>query len=112
MLAGEGLAFGALAQGGAQLAALGGGELTVRLLREEELGLGAGEAPFELLAQRAARAEEDRLDGSDARSHDLRDLGIAPALELAHHERGALVERELSERALDVLGRIALVALG
>src|SRR3954467_8037963 len=106
MLAGEGLAFGALAQVGAQLAALGAGELTVRLLREEELGLGAGEAPFELLAQRAARAEEDRLDGSDARSHDLRDLGIAPALELAHHERGALVERELSERALDVLGRI------
>ena len=96
---------------GAQLPPLTARELAVDLLREEELGLGAGEVALELLAQRAPRAEEHGLDGGDGRAHDLGDLGVAPSFELAHHQRRALVEGELAERALDVLGRVALVAL-
>src|SRR3712207_7679898 len=39
------------------------------------------------------------------RSERLGDLRVRPPLELAHDERGALVERELAERAPDLLGR-------
>ena len=84
LLARQRLALRAFAQMGAQLPALAAGELAVDLLREEELGLGAGEVALELLAQRTPRAEEDGLDGGDGRAHDLGDLGVAPSFELAH----------------------------
>ena len=44
-------------------------------------------AVLELLAQGAAGAEDQRLDGADARLEDLGDLLVAAALELAHDER-------------------------
>ena len=76
----------------------------VELARDRELGLVAGDPVLELLAQGAARAEDQRLDGADAQLEDLGDLLVAAALELAHHERRALVEGEVAERAADVLG--------
>ena len=96
---------------GAQLAALGPREHPVGLLRQCKLGLHAGQRALELLAQRAATAEDQRLDRADAHPHDLRDLRVGAALELAHHERGALVERKMPERALDVVGGVGVVRL-
>jgi hypothetical protein len=84
-------------------AALGARQPAVHLARERELRLLARQRPLELLAQRSARAEDQRLDGAHAQPEQLGDLGVRAALELAHHERGALVERELAERGPDVL---------
>src|SRR5438128_4441854 len=81
----------------------------VELLRERELGLAARQRPLELLAQGAARAEDQGLDGADRDAQDLRDLRVRASLELAHHERCALVERKLAQRAADVLGARPLV---
>ena len=60
---------------------------------------------LELLPQRAARAEEQRLERGDADAEHVGDLGVRAAFELAHDERGALVRRQLRERAPQVLGR-------
>src|SRR6266536_2366328 len=95
----------------AQLAALLPRQCPVRLLGEQELCALARQRPLELLAQCAPRAEDQRLDRRHAHVHRLRDLGIAAALELAHHERRALVEREVAQRALDVLRRVRVVGL-
>ena len=94
----------------AKLALLGSRELPVDLLRDCELGLAAGEAAFELLPDGAAGTEDQRLDGGDRDLEDLGDLGVAPALELAHDERRPLVEREVAERPLDVLDADRVVA--
>ena len=64
----------------------------------------AGDPFLELLAQGAARAEDQGLDRAHGDVEDLGDLVVAAALELAHHERGALVEGEVAERSADVLG--------
>src|SRR5262249_16750296 len=68
------------------------------------LGLVAGDPSLELLAERAAGPEDQRLDGTHGEAEDLGDVLVRAALELAHHERGALVEGEVTERAADVLG--------
>src|SRR5205823_2637595 len=80
------------------------GKPSVELPRDGKLRLAAGERRLELLAQRATRPEDDGLDGARRELQDLGDLGVGTPLELAHDERGPLVERELSERAPDVLG--------
>ena len=72
--------------------------------RERELRLVAGEAALELLAERAAGAEDQGLDGADRDVEDLGDLGVGAAFELAHDERGALVEGEEAEGAADLVG--------
>ena len=95
----------------AQLPALRAREHAIGLLRERKLGLRARQLALELLAERPAPAEDQRLDRAHRQPHDLRDLGVGAALELAHHERGPLVERELAERALDVVGREAVLGL-
>ena len=64
-------------------------------------------ALLELLAERAAGAEDERLDGADREAEDLGDLLVGAALELAHDERGTLVEGEVAERAAEVLGAAA-----
>ena len=70
--------------------------------RERELCLLAREAALELLAESPARAEDEGLDGADGDIEDLGDLGVRAALELAHDERGALVEAEEPEGAADL----------
>ena len=45
-----------------------------------------------------ARAEEQRLDRADGEIEDAGDLLVAAALELAHHDRGSLIEGEGGER--------------
>src|SRR6266511_521024 len=64
----------------------------------------AGEAALELFAQGAAGAENQGRDGADRDVEDLGDLGVRASFELAHDERGALVETEEAEGAAD-LGR-------
>ena len=107
--AGEGRALGALAEVRAQAAPLRAGQPTVELARDRELGLDAGERLLELLAEGAAGAEEQRLDRADGGVEDLGDLGVGATLELAHDERGALVEGEVAERAADLLRARALL---
>jgi hypothetical protein len=63
----------------------------------------AGDPFLELLTQGAARAEDQRFDGAHREAEDLGDLLVRAALELAHDERGALVEGEVTEGAADVL---------
>jgi len=58
---------------------------------------------LELLAQCAAGPEDQRLHCADAQPEDLGNLLVAAALELAHHQRRALVEGKVAERAADVL---------
>ncbi|HEY2543710.1 MAG TPA: hypothetical protein VGH92_11745 [Gaiellaceae bacterium] len=105
MAPGEGRALGALAQVGAKVGLLGAGESPVELLRQRKLGLGARELALELLAQRATGTEDERLDGARRQAEHLADLRVRATLDLAEDDRGALVEREMSERAADVLGR-------
>ena len=59
---------------------------------------------LELLAERAARAEEQRLDsGAERGLEDLEPISAyGAAFELAHDERGALVEAELEPSALRI----------
>ena len=64
---------------------------------------------LELLAQRTARAEDQRLDGARRQVEDLGDLRVRASLELPHHQRGALVEGEVAERAPDVLAARCVV---
>src|SRR5581483_7816424 len=93
----------ALAQVRAQLRALGPRELAVELFREGELCLGARERALELFPQRAPSAEDERLDRAHRDAEHLGDLGVRASLDLAEHDRCALVEREVAERAPDVL---------
>src|SRR5205823_886558 len=54
--------------------------------------------------ERAARAEDQRLDRGDRHAERVGDLRIRSPLELAHDERRALVEGKTGERvAIDVL---------
>ena len=105
------LALRAGAQMRAQRSPLRPRQPAVELLRERKLGFAAGQRSLELLAQRTARAKDQRLDCADRESEDVGDLGIRPSLELPHDERGALVECQLPERAADVV-RARPVVLG
>ena len=87
---------------GAEGASLGARQLPFVEAREGELGLLAGEPALELLAESAAGAEDQGLDRADGEVEDLGDLGVRAAFELAHDERGALVEREEAERTADL----------
>ena len=80
--------------------------------RERALGLLAGEPAFELLAERAAGAEEKGFDGTDGEVEDLGDLRIGASLELAHDERGALVEGEEAKGLADLTGGRDVVVVG
>src|SRR5207237_9365334 len=101
LAASERRAFRALAEVCAQPSTLLAGEASVQLARDCELGLSAGQRSLELLAERTPCAENQRLDGARREVEDPRDLRVAPPLELAHHECGALVEREMAERTPD-----------
>jgi hypothetical protein len=81
---------------------------------EGELGFLAREPALELLAESAAGAEDQGLDGADGKVEDLGDLGVGTAFELPHDERGALVEREEAERAADLAcrGNVGVVGRG
>ena len=96
-------AVGALAQVRAQLRALGPREIAVELFREGELCVGARERALELFPQRAPSAEDERLDRAHRDAEHLGDLRVRASLDLAEHDRCALVEREVAERAPDVL---------
>ena len=76
----------------------------VELERERPLGRAARERAVELLPQRPARAEEQRLHRGHAQPQLARDLRVRPPLELAHHERLPLRRDELVERAADLGG--------
>src|SRR5437773_4756164 len=78
-------------------------EASVELLRDRQLGLTARQGCLQLLAQRASRPEDERLHRARREIEDLADLGVRTSFELAHAERGALIEREVPERATDVL---------
>jgi hypothetical protein len=87
------------------------GSHAVELERDRALGLAAGQRPFELLAERPARTEDERLHCGLRRPEHRCDLGIGAALELPHRERRTLVEAELGERAEDVLAAKARLVL-
>src|ERR1041385_9103407 len=95
LAAGDPGAFLALAEVGAEGAALLALEPPVELARDRELGLVAGDSLLELLAQGATCPEDQRFDGAHREAEDLGDLLIGAPLELAHHERGPLVEGEM-----------------
>src|SRR5690349_16650759 len=101
--------LGTLAQMRPQLPALLPRQAPVELPRDRELGLAAGQRALELFAQRAPGPEDQRLDRARRDVEDLGDLGIRPALQLAHDERRALVEGEVPEGAPDVLRARRLV---
>jgi hypothetical protein len=107
----EGRAVRALAQVGSKLRLLGARKRLVQLLRDRQLRLGARHRALELLAQRAAGPEDERLDRARGEAEHLGDLRVRPSLDLAEDDRGPLVEREVSERPADVLGRRSLVVL-
>src|SRR6266516_5857963 len=88
---------------GPESSALAARQASVELARDRELSVVAGDSLLELLAERASSAEDQRLDRAHGEAEDLGDLLIGAALELAHHERGPLVEGEVAERAADVL---------
>src|SRR5205823_4723367 len=88
-----------------ELAALRLREAPVELPRERQLGLAARQRALELLAERAPGPEDEGRHGALGEPQDRRDLPVRAAVELAHHERGALVERQLAERLAEVLGR-------
>lgn len=102
-------ALGALAEVRTELRALRPRERAVELLRDDELGLCARQRALELLAERASGAEEERLDGGRRHAEHLGDLGVRTAFDLAQDDGGALVEREMPERAADVLCRGTVV---
>src|SRR2546427_13174899 len=102
-------AFLARAQVRAQRRLLRARQSSVQLFRECELRLVARQRSLELLAERAPRAEDQRLACAAGDAEDLRDLRIRASLELAHDECGTLIERELAERASDVGGARSLL---
>jgi hypothetical protein len=108
----ESFALRALPKVCAQRRAFGPREPAIRLSRDGALGVRARQRALELLPQRPPGAEEQRFDGADRRLEDLGDLRVRAPLELAHHEGRTLVEREVSERALDVLRARPAILLG
>ena len=104
LLALERCALTAFAEVSAQGTLLRRRERPVETLGERGLRLAAGQASLELLAQRTACAEDQGLDRGDRKVEDLADLAVRAALELAHDERGALVEAEVAERLTDLVG--------
>ena len=65
-----------------------------RPLRQRELGALAGDEVLELVGERAARAEEERLERRGRDPQQLGDLLVGTAFELPHHERLALSGRD------------------
>ena len=59
--------------------------------------------------QVAAGAEEQSLDRRHGDAEHLGDLDVAAILDLAHHDRGALIERQPRERVQDLVERRPLV---
>ena len=53
--------------------------------------------------KRAAGAKDQRFNGRHGDAERLGDLSVRPPLELAHHDRGTLIEGQLSERFEDLL---------
>src|SRR6266487_1993315 len=96
----------------AQSALLRARQPPVELAGDRKLRLAARERRLELLAQRAPRTEDQRLHRARRQLEDLCDLRVRASLELAHHERGALVERQVAERAANVLGARAFLLIG
>ena len=109
---GDGRAGRALAQVGPELRALGPGDGLVQLFRDEELGVRARDRALELLAQRAPRPEDERLDRARGQPEHVGDLRVRAPFDLAQHDGRPLVEREVSERPADVLCRRPLVVGG
>src|SRR5262249_17505392 len=58
---------------------------------------GARDEVVELLGQRAPGPEEERLEGAGGDPEHLRDLGVRPAFDLAHHDRLALRHGDATE---------------
>src|SRR5581483_3868038 len=86
----------------AELGPLPAGQLSVDLSRDRSLRLGAAERPLELLAERAAGPEDQRLDRRLGEAEQLGDLPVGTALQLAQRQRRALREAELGQRAPDL----------
>jgi MFS family permease len=104
LLALEGGAFGTLAEVRPQRTLFGAREASVHSPGQRRLGFAAGERTLELLTEGAAGPEEHRLDGRDREVEDVADLRVGAALQLAHHERRALVEAEVGKRGPQLLG--------
>lgn len=102
-------ALGALAQVGAELGLLRARKGPVELLRDRKLGPRACQRAFELLAERTARAEDERLDRARREAEHLADLRVRAPLDLAQDDGGALVEGEVAEGAADVFRRRPVV---
>src|SRR5581483_11016189 len=66
----------------AELGPLPAGQLPVELSRDRSLRLGAAERPLELLAERAAGPEDQRLDRRLGEAEQLGDLPVGTALQL------------------------------
>ena len=64
---------------------------------------------LELLGERAARAEEERLERGRRDAEDLGDLGVRATLELAKHDGLTLLRRDLRERGEELADARAVV---
>src|SRR4051812_41300426 len=60
--------------------------------------------PQQLFAQRLSRAREPRLDGTDRHIERESDFLVAQAVDLAQHERRALIEGQPLHRTPDACG--------
>src|SRR6185312_9495542 len=83
-------ARGALGEVLVEALALLARETAVALLREGELRALARDEVLDLLRERPARAEEQRLESAGREPEKLCDLDIRPSLELAHDKGLAL----------------------
>ena len=83
--------------------ALLAGEAPVDALREGQLRVLTRDDVLELVRERSARAEQQRLERGRREPHDRRDLAVRAPLELAHHDRLALRLRDALERAYELL---------
>ena len=63
-------------------------------------------------AQAPARAEEQRLDRRNGHAEHFGDLRVAAVLDLAHHDRGTLVEGKPRQRREHLVERQVFVVLG
>ena len=82
----------------------------VALARERELRALAGDEILELLRERAARAEQQRLERRGRETQQLGDLLVRASLQLAHHERLALARRDPLQRAHQLVELDVVVA--
>jgi hypothetical protein len=76
---------------------------------DRTFGLFAGEVALELLSEAAPGPKQQRLDRAGRQLERVRDLARRPTLELAHHQRRALIERQLLERAHEIVERRSLL---